>query len=199
MLRPRLAMAVSIVLFIGIFQLRWSVAGVQESITVLYVLPVALLAMTFGFRVGVGSGVLAVCLFVVWAIGNGHSLGALGWLSRVTPLLLIGALVGIATERIRDFDRVERQAIEVALLQREAAEINDSVLQQMAAAKWLLESGHVEQGIDLLEATMTTAQELVSRMLGSNSVLPGDPLHSKPTVSSHATDLCTGPAKFKQR
>jgi hypothetical protein len=96
------------------------------------------------------------------------------------PLLLIGALVGIATERIREANRIERHAMEVSLLQREAAEINDSVLQQMAATKWLLEAGHVDEGIELLEATMTTAQQLVSRMLGSNSVLEGDLRRSEP-------------------
>ena len=53
----------------------------------------------------------------------------------------------------------------------EAAEINDSVLQQMAATKWLLESGRIDEAIELLEATMTTGQQLVTRVLGSNSVL----------------------------
>ena len=66
--------------------------------------------------------------------------------------------------------------MEVSLLQRDAAEIHDSVLQQMAATKWLLESGHVDEGIELLEATMTTAQQLVTRVLGSDSLLQGDGL-----------------------
>jgi K+-sensing histidine kinase KdpD len=182
-LRPSLAATVSSVLFVGVLALRWSVAGAAESISMLYVLPIALLAMTFGFRVGVGAGVLAVCLFVACMMAKGESLSPLEWLSRVTPLLLIGALVGVATERIREADRAERQTMEVALLQREAAEINDGVLQQMAATKWLLESGHVEEGIELLDATMTTARQLVTRMLGSDSVLPGDPRRSMPTVA----------------
>ena len=101
----------------------------------------------------------------------GEALSPLGWLSGVTPLLLVGALVVIATERIREANRLERHAMEVALLQRDAAEINDSVLQQMAATKWLLESGHVDEAIELLEATMTTGHQLVTRVLGSDSVL----------------------------
>ena len=168
---PTLAAVVSIVLFVGIFLLGWSVAGIADTISMLYVLPVALLALSFGFRVGLGAGILAGSLFAVWMVSTGESLSPLGWLSRVMPLVLIGALVGIATERIREANRVERHAMEVSLLQHEAAEINDSVLQQMAATKWLLESGHVDEGIELLEATMTTAQQLVTRVLGSNSVL----------------------------
>jgi K+-sensing histidine kinase KdpD len=170
-LRPDLAAVVSIALFVGIFALRWSVGGVADSIAMLYVLPVALLALSFGFRVGLGAGLLAVSLFAVWMLATGESLSPLGWVCAVTPLLLVGALVGIATERIREANRVERHAMDVALLQREAAEINDSVLQQMAATKWLLESGHIDEAIELLEATMTTGQRLVTRVLGSNSVL----------------------------
>jgi K+-sensing histidine kinase KdpD len=170
-LRPDLAAVVSIALFVGIFALRWSVGGVADSIAMLYVLPVALLALSFGFWVGLGAGLLAVSLFAVWMLATGESLSPLGWVCAVTPLLLVGALVGIATERIREANRVERHAMDVALLQREAAEINDSVLQQMAATKWLLESGHIDEAIELLEATMTTGQRLVTRVLGSNSVL----------------------------
>jgi hypothetical protein len=166
--------AVSVVLFVGVLLLRWSVAGTAEPISMLYVLPVALLAISFGFRVGLCAGVLAVSLFAVWMMSSGESLSLLGWLSQVTPLLLIGGLVGVATERIREVDRVERQAIAIALVQREAAEINDSVVQQLAAAKWLLESGRVDEGIELLEVTMGSAQQLVTRVLGSDSVLAGE-------------------------
>ena len=173
-LRPERAAAVSIALFAGISLLQWSVAGVSDSVCMLFVLPVALLAISFGLRVGLGAGLLAVILLAVWLLATGQSLSVLGWLSRATPLLLIGVLVGIATERIRDADRVEREAVEVAVLQREAAEINDTVVQELAVAKWLLESGHVDQGIEMLETTMVTTQQLVTRSLGSKSVLPGD-------------------------
>jgi hypothetical protein len=171
---------VSIVMFAGIAVLQWYVGGVADSISMLYVLPVALLALSFGFRVGLGAGILAVSLFAAWMVSAGESLSPLGWLSRVTPLLLIGCLVGMATERIREAVRVERHALEVALVQRESAEINDIVLQQMAATKWLLELGRVDEAIELLETTMTTAQQLVTRVLGSDSVLQGDGLTRTP-------------------
>lgn len=164
----------SAVLFVGIILLRWTVGSAEDAISMLYVLPVALLALTFGFRVGVGAGLLAVSLLALWVVTAGESLSALGWLSRATPLLLLGGLVGIAADRIRGAAEAERHAVEVALLQREAAEINDRVLQQMAAAKWMLEAGRTEVGVDILASTMDTAQELVSRMLGPDSVLSAD-------------------------
>jgi hypothetical protein len=182
-LNPALAAAVSVALFAGILTLRWTVAGVDHSIAMLDVLPVALLALTFGFRVGLAAGSAAVAVLAFWILASGETLSPLGWFSRATALLLLGALVGAAADRIREASRVERRAMEVALLQREAAEINDRVLQQMAAAKWLLESGRVDEGIELLEATMSIAQQLVTRMLGSDSVLPGDMRRSQPSVA----------------
>jgi K+-sensing histidine kinase KdpD len=183
-LRPVLAVAVSAVLFAAIIVLRWSVGGIEDSISMLYVLPVSLLALGFGFRVGLGAGVFAVGLLVLWVTTSHESLSVLGWLSRATPLLLLGALTGAATDRIRAAAAAERRAAAVALLQREAAEINDHILQQMAAAKWMLEAGRNDDGVELLESTMDTAQQLVSRMLGSDSVLPGDLRRSRPLAGA---------------
>jgi hypothetical protein len=175
-------MVVAASLFAGVLVLRFSVAGAEDSISVLYVLPVALLAVTFGFRVGVAAGVAAMGLLVAWVMFRHETLSELGWLSRATPLLLLGALVGFASDRMREADRTQRYAVAVALLQREAAEINDSIFQGLAATKWLLEAGEVERGLVTLEQTMITAQQLVSRMLGSNSLLPGDLRRSQPVL-----------------
>ncbi|MFP5489182.1 MAG: hypothetical protein ACLGHQ_12855, partial [Acidimicrobiia bacterium] len=86
-------------------------------------------------------------------------------------------------DRIREAAEHERRAAAVALLQLEAAEINDRVLQQMAAAKWMLEAGRTDAGVDILAGTMDTAQELVARMLGSDSILSPDPCPPAPTAA----------------
>lgn len=185
-LRPTLAIGVSAVLFVAIIVLRWTVGGAEDSISMLYVLPVALLALGFGCRAGLAAGVAAVGLLVLWVVTSGESLSVLGWLSRATPLLLLGALTGAAADRIRAAAAAERRSAAAALLQREAAEINDHVLQQMAAIKWMIEAGHHDAGIELLETTMETAQDLVSRMLGAGSVLPGDLRRSQPVVPGPA-------------
>lgn len=182
-LRPALAVTVSVALFAGIIVLRWTMGGAEDAISMLYVLPVALLALTFSRRVGIAAGVLAVALLVLWVVTSGESLSAWGWLSRVVPMLLLGGLVGDAADRIRDAAEAERRNVEVRLLQREAAEINDRVLQQMAAAKWMLEAGRTDDGVDILASTMDTAQELVGRMLGPDSVLAPDEHPSEPTSS----------------
>jgi hypothetical protein len=182
-LNPALAVTVSVMLFAVVFAMQWFVGGVEDPIVMLYVLPVALLALTFDFKMGLAAGITAVGLLAVWVGASGEPLSPLGWLSLATPLVLLGALVGAAADRIRRTNQLERHATEVALLEREAAEINDTVLQQLAATKWMLESGRTDDGIALLDATMTTARQLVTRALGSDSVLADDLRRSGLTIA----------------
>jgi hypothetical protein len=169
--QPRLALAVAAGLFVTVFILRLAVDGPQDPVAMLYVFPVALVALGFGFRAGAAAGVIAVGLLITWAIIADETLSPLGWFSRATPLLLLGTLVGSSADRMREARRSERFAAAVALLQRDAAEINDSVLQGLAATKWLLEAGDVDRAIEVLRETAVTAQELVTRVLGSDSIL----------------------------
>lgn len=167
--RPRLAAAVVAVLFASIFALRLSVGGADEAISVLYVLPIALAAFTFGRRAGVAAGLTGVGLFGAWIWVTGESISVLGWLARATPMLLLGALVGSAADREREAAAVRRRLDAVELRQREAAEINDSIIQGMAVAKWSFEAGDPERGLDVLADTMTTAQDLVAQLLSAGS------------------------------
>lgn len=174
-LHPALASAVAAVLFCGITVLQLAVHGTADSTCLLYVLPVSLVAIAFGFRAGLAAGLFAVLLTAVWAMVSGATLSPLGWVSRVLPLLLLGGLVGAASDRITEARRAERYALRVALTQRDAAEVNDSVVQGLAAAKWLLESGQIERAMSVIDDTAAAAQGFVSRVLGSDSVLP-DPV-----------------------
>ena len=168
---PRLALTVSATLFAVIFLIRISVGGTEDSISMLYVLPVALVALGFGFWAGLAAGLTAVGLLVGWAVALDAESSPLGWVGLVTPVVLLGALVGFASDRIRDADRAERYAATVALLQVEGAEISDRIFQGLAASKWMLEVGEIERGLAVLEDTMVIAQQLVTSVLGSNSVL----------------------------
>ena len=145
--------------------------GTSDPISVLYVLPVSLLAFAFGFRAGMVAGAVAVVLQVGWVLTVGESLTPIGWIGRIVPLLLLGALVGSSSDRVRDARRAERYALAVSLLQRDAAEINDSVVQGLAATRWLLEAGNVDRALEALDETAALAQGLVSRVLGPDSLL----------------------------
>jgi hypothetical protein len=180
--RPRVAVTVAALLFAGVFALRLAVGGSEDAISMLYVLPIALVSLAFGAQAGVGAGVCAVALVEAWAVLGDVDLTPVGWLSRATPLLLLGLLVGVASDQQRIAARRDRELAAVLALQREAAEINDTIVQGLAASKWRLECGDVDRGLATLTETMATAQALVSSLLGAASPLPGDLRRSRPPV-----------------
>ena len=169
---PDLALAVALACFAVIFTLGLTVEGAVDAFTFMFVLPISLVALAFGLRAGLVGGVVAVGLMMLWVFVGYGSLTPLGWISRGVPFLLLGGLLGSSSDHIREARRAERYALAVALLQRESVEINDSVVQGIAAAKWLLEAGEVQRAIGALDDTAALAQDLVSRVLGAESVVP---------------------------
>ena len=163
--RPPLTWGAAASLFLGVFVLRLSGGTVEDAYSMLYVFPVALVAFAFGLRKGAAAGVLAVLLIVVWAVVRDVSLDPAGWASRIMPILLLGVLLGEASDRLRRNDAERRRLETAALLHRDAIEINDSLIQGMAAAKWALEAGDVEAGLRTLNGTISQAQELVSGLI----------------------------------
>ena len=172
--RPVWALATASALFAGIFLLRCSVGDAADAIAMLYVLPISLVAISHGRRAGLAAGALAVVLLVAWVLIADVAIAPLGWLSRVVPLLLIGGLIGGASERMRAAELTERRAAAMALLQLDGAEINDSIVQHLAAAKWAIERGDVERGAAILDEAIATGQQLVTRVLGEDSAIPAD-------------------------
>ncbi len=163
--RPPVTWAAVVMLFAGIFVLRLYSGTVEDAYSMLYVFPVALVAFAFGLRPGAAAGILAVVLIVVWAVVRDVSLDPAGWASRILPILLLGILLGDASDRLRRNDAERRRLESAALLHRDAIEINDSLIQGMVAAKWSLEAADVETGLRTLNATITQAQELVSGLI----------------------------------
>lgn len=157
--------AVAVALFAALFVLRLTVGGPDDAISTLFALPIALVAVAFGFRAGILSGFAGVALLALWVWVDDVSLSALGWVSRVTPMLLLGGLLGHAADRMRRAED-ERRRLEVAAeRQRDAIEINDSIVQGLSAAKWSLESGNVEGALAIVEDTLEQGHRLVSQLL----------------------------------
>jgi hypothetical protein len=136
-----------------------------DAYAMFYALPVTLVAITFGLRAGTAAGLVAVGLTLLWVVVQDVSLSPTGWATRVLPLLLLGVLLGHATDRERQAE-IERRRLEAAaLLHREAIEINDSLVQGMAAAKWSLDAGQVDTGTQILNQTIAQAHDLVSGLI----------------------------------
>ena len=162
---PQLALAIAVVLYAAVLSVDLLTGVPADAYSMLYALPVALVAMASGLRAGTVAGLVAVGLTVVWAVAKDVALTPTGWTSRALPLLLLGVLLGHATDRARRAEIEHRRVEAAALLHRQAIEINDSLIQGMAAAKWSLDAGQTEAGAKVLEQTMAQAHELVSGLI----------------------------------
>lgn len=181
--RPRVAVVVAATMAAGVFALRLADSNSEDAVSVLYVLPVALVALAFGFRVGVVTGLAGVGLVVGGSLVEGDALSLLGWATRITPLVLLGTLLGMASDQQRAADERERHWSRVALLQREAAEINDGIVQGLATAKLALELDQTQMTREALESTLASARGLITELLGEvaeqQTFAPGDMRRSR--------------------
>ncbi|MFP5577302.1 MAG: hypothetical protein ACLGIZ_03560 [Acidimicrobiia bacterium] len=163
---PGYAALVTAVLFVLVTALRLVTPDEADATGLLYALPVALAAMTYGRAVGTTSALCASGLLWAWVAGHPDiSLTALGWTSRIVPLVLLGVLVGAASDTVEEANEA-RTALAVAeVRRRDAAEVNDEILQRLAAAKWRLEAGANDEAAALLDEAMVQAEHLVSSLL----------------------------------
>lgn len=143
-----------------------------DAYSMFYVLPVALAATAFGERGGALASLGAVALLVVTDLLRDPTPDAVGWATRVVPIVLLGVLLGRATDRVGAVEaqrrrlEEERRRLEVAAwLHQEAIQINDSLVQRMAAAKWSLEAGRTEAALEALAEAVAEAHQLVSGLI----------------------------------
>lgn len=169
--RPRRTLVVAGGLFVGVFALRMSMSGPEPAVSLLFVLPISLLALARGIRAGLASGLCATVLLGIWVWTSGIDLSFLSWATRVVPLVLTGLLLGDASDRLTRSE-ARRIALELAAERHaQAAEINDTLVQGMSSAKWALETGDVEGGIRTLRETIGMGQQLVSLLLRETAPL----------------------------
>jgi hypothetical protein len=162
--RPGLTIAVAAGLYAGVLGLQWLVAG-PDPITLLFCFPIALLAVAFGLRTGLLAGLGGIALVAVWASAGGGELSFWGWLTRATPMLLLGGLLGHAADQLHRSEAERNRLMAAAQRHRDAVDFNDRVVQELAAAKWALEAGYPERGLDIVTNTLGAAQDMVSQML----------------------------------
>jgi len=169
----RAATVTAAVLFAAVTGMHVVVNGTGQAVDILYALPIALLAMSFGLRGGLVGATTGFLLFAVVEVFDGvGDIDVTGWITRVAGLFLLGVLLGQATDQIEVGQRramaalVERRALaDRARRQAEALEISDSILQHLAAAKWKIESGDSDEAIGILTSTMATGARMVADLL----------------------------------
>lgn len=181
--QPRIAVAVAALLYAVVFFLRLEVDDPSEVITALYVIPIALLSVTFGLRGGIASSALGLVLLVLWVLINDVEFSLSAWITRIVPLLAMGLLLGQASGRLSVAAELRREHEIAVLRHRQAVEINDTLIQGMAAAKWAIEVGQTESGLDTLQETIRLGQQLVSGLIRESHLGPVEAV-SPPTSAA---------------
>jgi signal transduction histidine kinase len=173
--RRRMAiLSLAAVLFAATFAARLAIDDPDALIANFYVVPIALLAIEFGFRVGVSAAVAALGLVFAWSAIQTVHVDALGYTSRGVALLFIGALIGRFSERLRQ-DIAARQHA-----QRHLSLYAD----QLEAA-----NQHLAQSVERLEAFAEIARA-VGGETDLQRVLSLILTHGREIVGAHELLVC---------
>ena len=145
-------------LFAGIFTLRWNAADPADSITVLYSVPVVLLAARFGLRGGLAAALFAFALTAFWSAALDVGLGPLAFTARLGAFLAAGVAVGLVAERVirMSDDRHRLVAVSEEAMHRsfqaEQFQILTSLLSRAVTQEQVAEA-YVSEGLRLFGAS----------------------------------------------
>lgn len=112
--RRRESIAIAAILFVAIFIVRTTVGTVADAISFLYVVPVVIVAISFGMRAGAVAGAVAFLLSSASALIADQPTSALGYVNRATVFLFIGALVGRFAEDLRSLETESTRFFELS-------------------------------------------------------------------------------------
>jgi len=168
--RPQLAVTVSLVLFAGMCTVGLVSTDARDAAIVMLVLPVALLAVTFGRRGGAGGTVGVLASVVAWQVRSPNGGGAT-WAGAIA-IIVLGLLLGAAVDELlanehaaSAADARRARAENAARRLHEAAAVNDTLVQSVAVAKWALEAGDTARAVDVLDEAVEQGQRIVSDLL----------------------------------
>jgi PAS domain S-box-containing protein len=95
------AIAVALAAFAVVFVLRLIDKSANDGLTLLYVVPIAIVAAEFGVAGGLVAAVVSCGLVGAWvAIEDAH-LSVIGFLVRATAFITVGAALGAVADRLR--------------------------------------------------------------------------------------------------
>ncbi len=95
-----LTLASAGILFVGIFLLGIAVDDPAEAVAVLYVLPIALVAIKFGAARGIAAAACGLGLLAVTNVVTGETVGPLGYGTRGVAFFMLGSILGSFSTRL---------------------------------------------------------------------------------------------------
>ncbi|MCU1380409.1 MAG: diguanylate cyclase with sensor [Acidimicrobiales bacterium] len=105
----------ALVLFAAVTVLRFAIRPEDyDGITLLYSLPLALLAMSYGARGGVAGAGVGFSLFAIWAVTKNVDVGIVGYLTRASALLVFGGLAGFVSDKQAEIGQTNTRWFEMS-------------------------------------------------------------------------------------
>lgn len=155
---------------VAVTVLRWFVDRAGQAAALLYVVPIALCALRFGRRGGVAAAGVGMAAFVTLELVRSQGdVDATGWVAPLVAMALMGGLVGHLSEAAAHHEaahrRQKRDLDAMRDAQHAASEVNDSIVQQVVAARWMLEAGKEQEALAALDATVAVGIAQVSGTL----------------------------------
>ena len=168
-----LSLALVAGLFAGVTVLRWFIDRSGQAAALLYIVPITLGALRFGRRGAAGTAALGILAFIVLALVHGRGdLDLTGWSAPVLSMALVGYLAARLEELVRVHGERSRHLEQVCEAQHAALTASDSIVQQVAAVRWMLEAGKADEAAKVLDATVSQGIEKLSG--GLSQYTPGD-------------------------
>lgn len=112
--RRRVTIALGVVLLAAAFLSRLAASDPDEPSVLVFAPGVALLALELGLVAGAVSGILATGLAYTTKWIQDEPLTGEQVLSRLIPFVLLGALIGLLVDRLRDREQQYRRIVETA-------------------------------------------------------------------------------------
>ncbi len=99
--RRTIILTLAAVLFAAVTVIRFSADSVGDGYSLLYALPIALVAVEFGTLAGLAAAMLSMLLVIVWAQFDNVGLSMTAYATRGLTFSLLGGLVGLESQSHR--------------------------------------------------------------------------------------------------
>jgi PAS domain S-box-containing protein len=106
---PSALLAVAVVLFVVVLVLKLTIRAPGFGLPLLFDVPVALVALAYGARGGLIAAAVGMALYAVGDIPAEVHSNVAGYLSRALTFFLLGGLLGLYVDRLRQADRAARR------------------------------------------------------------------------------------------
>ena len=107
-------LAVAVVLFVVVLVLKLTIPAPGFGLPLLFDVPVALVALAYGARGGLIAAAVGMVLYAVGDIPAEVHSNVAGYLSRALTFFLLGGLLGLYVDRLRQVDRAARRLAAIA-------------------------------------------------------------------------------------